>query len=190
MARFVLVLPLEPLVVNDTFTVAQWPLHLTLVEPFETDVEVDALNAALTSVAAGAKPIPADVVEDAMFGPRKNILVSLVRDDGDALPALRAVAMAALRERAVDLGHSRTDYRPHITAKQHGRVREGDRLVLDSLALVRLRPPETSHHGRIVGSWPLGGTGGTGGTGGARGARGTAAAGASAPETDAKRPPT
>ncbi|WP_136706652.1 2'-5' RNA ligase family protein [Agromyces sp. H66] len=158
MARFVLVLPLEPLVVNDEFTVAQWPLHLTLVEPFETDVEVETLNAALAPVAAGAQAIPVDIGEDAMFGPRKNILVSLVRDDGRALLALRAVSAAALRDRAVDLGHIREDYRPHITAKQHGRVRQGDRLTLDTLALVRLRPPETSHHGRIVGSWRLGGS--------------------------------
>ncbi|MEV1129955.1 2'-5' RNA ligase family protein [Agromyces sp. NPDC049794] len=156
MARFVVVLPLVPLVADDTFTVAQWPLHVTLVEPFETEVDVDALQAAIAPVAADAAPITADVGADAMFGPRRNILVSLIDDDGAALLALRAAAMAALRERAIDLGHTRTDYRPHVTAKQHGRVHEGDRLVLDSVALVRLRPPETSHHGRIVGSWPLG----------------------------------
>lgn len=155
MARFVVVLPLVPLVVGDTFTVAQWPLHLTLVEPFETDAEVEALNAALSPVAAVAAPVPAVVGEDAMFGPRRNILVSLVHDDG-ALLALRVAAMAALREHGVDLGHTRTDYRPHVTAKQHARMHAGDRLMLDSVALVRLRPPETSHHGRIVGSWPLG----------------------------------
>lgn len=156
MARFVLVLPLEPLVVDDTFTVGRWPLHVTLVEPFETDVEIDAMAAELAPVAASGRPIPADVGKDAMFGPRRNILVSLVHDDGETLLALRAAAMAALRARAVDLGHTRTDYRPHVTAKQHGRVREGDRLTLDTMALVRLRPPETSHHGRIVGSWRLG----------------------------------
>lgn len=161
MARFVVVLPLVPLEVDDTFTVAQWPLHVTLVEPFETEVDVDALQSAIALVAAVAAPIPADVGADAMFGPRRNILVSLVDDDGSALLALRAAAMTALRERAVDLGHTRNDFRPHVTAKQHGRVHEGDRLVLDSVALVRLRPPETSHHGRIVGSWPLGASGGT-----------------------------
>ncbi|GAA4367253.1 2'-5' RNA ligase family protein [Agromyces bauzanensis] len=177
MTRFVVVLPIEPLVVNAEFTVAQWPLHVTLVEPFETDVEVDTLDAALAPVAAATRPIPADVAEDAMFGPRRNILVSLVRDDGDALPALRAVAMTALRERAVDLGHTRTDYRPHVTAKGHGRVHEGDRLLLDTMALVRLRPPETSHHGRIVGSWRMGEAAGE-------------AAGASVAEADARRPAT
>jgi 2'-5' RNA ligase len=156
MARFVVVLTLEPLVVNDEFTVAQWPLHVTLVEPFETDVEVETLNAALAPVAAGARPIAVDVGKDAMFGPRRDILVSLVLDAGQALAGLRTDAAAALRERAVDLGHIREDYRPHVTAKQHGRVRQGDRLRLDTLTLVRLRPPETSHHGRIVGSWRLG----------------------------------
>lgn len=155
MARFVVVLPLVPLPLGDTFTVAQWPLHITLVEPFETDVQADDLGAVLAPVAAGAPPLSTDVGADAMFGPRRDILVSLVHDDG-GLAALRAAATAALRHRGVDLGHTRLDYRPHVTAKRHGRVHEGDRLDLTTIALVRLRPPETSHHGRIVGSWRLG----------------------------------
>jgi len=155
MARFVVVLPLAPIVVGDEFTVAQWPLHVTLVEPFETEVGADDLGAALAPVAGRARPIPIVVGADAMFGPRRDILVSLVHDD-EHLAALRAHAMEALVERAVGLGHTRPDYRPHVTAKRHGRAHEGDRLTLDTLVLVRLRPPETSHHGRIVGSWRLG----------------------------------
>ncbi|WP_448809280.1 2'-5' RNA ligase family protein [Agromyces bauzanensis] len=155
MARFVVVLPLVPLTPGDTFTVAQWPLHVTLVEPFETELDGDDLGAVLAPVAAGAQPIRADVGADAMFGPRRDILVSLVHDRGD-LAVLRSAATAALRERGIDLGHTRVDYRPHVTAKRHGRVHEGERLDLTTVALVRLRPPETSHHGRIVGSWRLG----------------------------------
>ena len=41
MARFVVVLPLLPLAAGDEFTVADWPLHVTLVEPFQTDLSAD-----------------------------------------------------------------------------------------------------------------------------------------------------
>ncbi|MCD5347854.1 2'-5' RNA ligase family protein [Agromyces sp. H3Y2-19a] len=164
MARFVVVLPLSPLTVGDEFTVAQWPLHVTLVEPFETELDADVLGTALAAVAGspGARAITVAVGDDAMFGPRRDILVSLVRDGG-AIAALRAAAISALRGLGIDLVRMRQDFRPHVTAKRHGRVDRGDRLQLGSLALVRLRPPETSHHGRIVGSWPLGeGTAGGG----------------------------
>jgi len=157
MARYVVVLPLEPLAVGEVFTVAQWPLHVTLVEPFETDLDADALVAALAGVAREAAPRPISVAvgDDAMFGPRRDIPVSLVRDGGE-IAALRAATIARLRELGVDLVRLRPDFRPHVTAKRHGRVHRGERLDLGTVALVRLRPPETSHHGRIAGSWPLG----------------------------------
>lgn len=158
MARFVVVLPLSPLVVGDEFTVAQWPLHVTLVEPFSTELDGEVLGGALAALADGPdqRPISVAVGEDAMFGPRRDILVSLVRDGGE-IAALRSGAIAKLRAAGVDEVRPRTDFRPHVTAKRHGRVHRGDRLELGTLALVRLRPPETSHHGRILGSWPLGG---------------------------------
>ncbi|MFF2389799.1 2'-5' RNA ligase family protein [Agromyces sp. NPDC058104] len=157
MARFVVVLPLSPLTVGDEFTVAQWPLHVTLVEPFDTRLDAEALGAALGDVAtaAGVRPISAGVGEDAMFGPRRDILVSLVRDGGE-IAALRTRALAALAELGVEPVRTRFEFRPHVTAKRHGRVHRGERLELGEFVLVRLRPPETSHHGRIQGSWPLG----------------------------------
>lgn len=157
MARYVVVLPLSPLVVGDEFTVAQWPLHVTLVEPFSTELDADVLCGALAALASGAdeRPIQVAVGDDAMFGPRRDILVSLVRDGGE-IAALRSGAIARLRDAGVEDLRPRADFRPHVTAKRHGRVRRGDRLELGTLALVRLRPPETSHHGRILGSWSLG----------------------------------
>ncbi|WP_022890826.1 2'-5' RNA ligase family protein [Agromyces italicus] len=157
MARFVVVLPLSPLSVGDEFTVAQWPLHVTLVEPFETELDADALCTAIAAGAesSGVRPITVTVGDDAMFGPRRDILVSLVRDGGE-IATLRVEAIAALRAEGVELRRVRSDFRPHVTAKRHWRVHRGDRLELGTLALVRLRPPETSHHGRILGSWPLG----------------------------------
>lgn len=154
--RWVVVLPVDALRTGDVFSAGQWPLHVTLVEPFTTDVEAKTLAAALMPLAASTAPVPVTIGPDAMFGPKRNILVSLVEDGGRLTP-LRADVQDALRALTVDLRHPRADYSPHVTAERHGRVHEGDRLTLELLTLVRLRPPETSHHGRIAGSWPLSG---------------------------------
>ena len=62
MARFVVVLPLVPLAAGDEFTVAQWPLHITLVEPFPTSLPADNIARVLDGVegiGAGAPAIHA-----------------------------------------------------------------------------------------------------------------------------------
>jgi 2'-5' RNA ligase len=155
MARFVVVLPLVPLTAGDEFTVADWPLHVTLVEPFASGLTADAVAEVLESVAAGASAVHAAAGDEAMFGRRRDVPVTLVRDGGQ-LAALRTRALDALHGAGVDVGRTREDYRPHVTRKRHGRLRPGDRVDLHCLALIDMRPPEGSHHRRVAAAWRLG----------------------------------
>lgn len=155
MARFVVVLPLSPLTAGESFTVAAWPLHVTLVEPFATDRPADVVAVALGGVGRTARTISCTAGERAMFGRRHDVPVTLIRDGGE-LAALRATALAALAAADIDAGHVRTDYRPHVTVKRHGGVAPGDRVVLRQLALVDMRPSTGAHHRRVLGAWPLG----------------------------------
>lgn len=150
MARYVAVLPLTPLEVGAEFTVADWPLHLTLVEPFETPTPAGELAAALLQVARTAHPIGATAGEDAMFGARKDVPVSLIRDGGE-IRMLREHALAALAPLGLDLQRVRPDFRPHVTAKRHGRLHPGDRVRFDRLALIDMRPSTGAHHREVVG---------------------------------------
>ena len=157
MARFVVVLPLLPLVAGDEFTVADWPLHVTLVEPFQTDLSADDLASRLgrvEGIGVGAPAIRAAAGEEAMFGRRRDVPVTLVRDDGE-LAALRARALEALGAAGVE-PRARLAFRPHVTRKHHGKLRPGDRVVLDTVALIDMRPPEGAHHRRVVAAWRLG----------------------------------
>lgn len=156
MARFVVVLPLLPLAAGDEFTVADWPLHVTLVEPFQTDLSADDLARRLGRVEGigdGAAAIRAAAGEEAMFGRRRDVPVTLVRDDGE-LAALRGRALEALGAAGVE-PRARLDFRPHVTRKRHGQLRTGDRVVLDTVALIDMRPPEGAHHRRVVAAWRL-----------------------------------
>ena len=157
MARFVVVLPLTPLAVGDEFTVAQWPLHVTLVEPFPTSLGGDDVARVLEDVEGigpGAPAIRAAAGDDAMFGRRRDVPVTLVLDGGE-LAALRGRTLAALGRAGIEL-RPRLEFRPHVTRKQHGRIRQGDRVVLETVALIDMRPPQGGHHRRVVAAWPLG----------------------------------
>jgi len=144
------VLPLVPLERGDEFTVAEWPLHVTVVEPFESSETPERLVAALAPVAARAHTVRTTAGEDAWFGRRRDVLVSLVRDGGE-IAALRDAALAALAPLGLDPQRVRPDFRPHVTVKRHGRLFPGDHVVFDRLALIDMRPPAGSHHRAVVG---------------------------------------
>ena len=154
MARFVVVLPLVPLAAGDEFTVAAWPLHITLVEPFVTEHPTSVIADAVRASIAGAAAVRATAGDEAMFGRRRDVPVTLVRDGGE-LAALRKHTLDELHRAGVDTGHARADFRPHVTRKHHGRLRAGDRVALDTVALIDMRPPEGSHHRRVVAAWRL-----------------------------------
>ena len=101
-----------------------------------------------------------------MFGRRRDVPVTLVRDGGE-LAALRSRTLAALQRVGSDV-QPRLDFRPHVTRKQHGRIRPGDRVVLETVALIDMRPPAAGHHRRVVAAWPLDAS-----TGVSRGAEGS-----------------
>ena len=157
MARFVVVLPLVPLNAGDEFTVADWPLHVTLVEPFQAELAASEVAAAIRRVAETAEPVRASAGEPAMFGRRRDVPVTLVRDGGE-LAGLRTRTLDSLREAGIDMARlrARTDFRPHVTRKRHAHLSPGDRVVLDTVALIDMRPAEGAHHRSVVASCRLG----------------------------------
>ncbi|MDR5700298.1 2'-5' RNA ligase family protein [Agromyces aerolatus] len=150
MARYVVVMPLAPLERGDEFTVADWPLHVTVVEPFESAASPEQLVSALQPVAGRAHVVRTTAGENAMFGRRRDVPVSLIRDGGEIV-ALREAALAALAAAGLDLGRVRPDFRPHVTVKRHGRLYPGDHVAFDRLALIDMRPPAGSRHRAVVG---------------------------------------
>ncbi|GAA1750117.1 2'-5' RNA ligase family protein [Agromyces humatus] len=154
MARFVIVLPLMPLAAGDEFTVSNWPLHVTLVEPFATEHPAGLVADAVRAATTGTAVVRAAAGEDAMFGRRRDVPVTLVRDGGE-LAALRRRTLDALHRAGIDTGRLRADFRPHVTRKHHGRLHPGDRVTLDTVAVIDMRPPEGSHHRRVLDAWRL-----------------------------------
>lgn len=154
MGRFAVVLPLEPLAAGDAFPVSAWPLHVTVVEPFETPHDAPWVVEVVGPVLHGRSPIQADAYDRAMFGPRRDVPVTLIRDPGP-LGAMRVRLLGALREADVDVARARIDYRPHVTDGVHGAVAPGVVVRLSQAALVDLRPPEGRSMRTVTAVWPL-----------------------------------
>ncbi|HEU4757441.1 MAG TPA: 2'-5' RNA ligase family protein [Agromyces sp.] len=156
MGRFAVVLPLEPLAAGEGFPVSAWPLHVTVIEPFETHRDAEWVANLVGRVLHGRRAIDALAYDRAMFGPRRDVPVALLRDDGP-LGAMRTRLLRALREADVDVARARVDYRPHVTDNSNGSILPGRAIRLTQAALVDLRPPEGRAMRTVAAVWALDG---------------------------------
>jgi hypothetical protein len=158
MTRYVTVLPLEPLAVGDGFSVSSWPLHVTIVPTFETELSPQAVGAAIDFATVGQAPITAVVGEDAMFGSFATVRVALVTPSPplDTLHRVSLAGVAALGAVFDDPQFIGDGYRPHVTATRRRRSNPGDILRLSQIALVDMKPSGEASERRVVWAKTLG----------------------------------
>ena len=136
------------------FPASDWPLHLTVVPPFETTLAPDALS--LSFPPAG--PITARVGAPESFGARRTVPVLLIEPSAE-LTALHVALMDALEAAGARFGESRyvrAGYRPHVTVRDPADApRTGDLIELSELALVDRAPDGRRGLRRVVARIPL-----------------------------------
>ena len=157
MSRVVVVLPVHPLTVGDSFLVSAWPLHVTVVPPFATEAPVPSLTDALRSALGNEPAFHLVAAGDDLFGRRHNIPVTLLASN-DRLTALRYRLIESLRPFATDpddRAFAGPEFRPHITVKGHNRVHEGDEVHLSQLALVDMAARQSPTGRSILSTIPL-----------------------------------
>jgi hypothetical protein len=155
MPHYVAVLPLEPLELGDGFSMSAWPLHVTIVSNFSSELAPDAIGGILMPA-----PSAMDVVvgDEAMFGARENVRVALLEPSRELDAAHRAL-VARLRGTSVEFDNPEyidDGYRPHITATKRARAVRGDRIRLSQLALVDMTPDGDAGLRRVVWTAALG----------------------------------
>ena len=151
MPRLVVVLPLTPLRNGESFAVDQWPLHITVLAPFETDAAPAEIARVTSAALAGFDALTVVAGKDEQFGRRHDIPVTVVIDNLE-LTQLHDRLVEALLPFATDPNEpafSGPQFRAHVTVKVHGRVHSGDELVLTQIALVDMAP-RAAASGRTV----------------------------------------
>ena len=155
--RLVVVLPLTPLAVGDTFLVRDWPLHVTVLAPFLTDAPPSAIEAAIVAAASVLPALSVVAGGAERFGRRQDVPVTLLESD-PGLTTLHDVVLAAVRPFAAapnEPAFAGTEFRAHVTDKHHARVREGDTFELGQIALVDMAPRASAGGRAVLATIPL-----------------------------------
>ncbi|SDR82908.1 2'-5' RNA ligase family protein [Microterricola viridarii] len=142
MSRLVIVLPLAPLAVGESFAVHSWPLHVTVLPPFLTTAEPEQIARALADASVGLPAITATAGADELFGRRHNVPVTVLEENPELTALHRALRAAVLpfATEPDEPAFTGPGYRPHVTVKQDRRVEPGQLLTLGQLAVVDMAP--------------------------------------------------
>ena len=155
--RLVIVLPLTPLGVGESFAVADWPLHITVLPPFLTDAPAGRIATAMAGVARSQPPFTVIAGSDELFGRRLDIPVTLVVPD-DALSRLHTALVSAIRPFAAvpdEPAFTGPGYRAHITHKPPARPHPGDSIPLRQIALVDMLPRAAAAGRTVLAAHPF-----------------------------------
>ncbi|TFD49300.1 hypothetical protein E3T55_11615 [Cryobacterium frigoriphilum] len=140
MKHMVIVAPLEPLTVGESFVVPKFPLHMTLLPPFRVECDWLELSAVVEAIADGTGCLVVDVVGQEGFGPGGGIMVSLVRAT-DSLLNVHLGLTEALRPlgwTAQEADYNGSGFRPHITGNNEEQVLRGQHFILGEMAIVEM----------------------------------------------------
>lgn len=151
MPNLVVVLPLEPLQVGESFAVKSWPLHITVLPPFKTDAASSEIADVIAAAASSQTALTAIAGHDEMFGRREDVPVTVI-EDNPALTQLHRALVDALKPFAArpdERAFTGRGFRAHVTIKGPRRVHEGDVLPLTQIALVDMAP-RSAPGGRVV----------------------------------------
>lgn len=157
MSRLVIVLPLIPLGVGDSFAVRDWPLHVTVLPPFLSDAEPAAIVDAVAAACTGQGALRVVAEHDELFGRRHDIPVTLLRED-PSLTRLHQTLVDAVRPFAAapeEPAFTGKGFRPHVTIKGPARVSVGEVLSLSQIAIVDMLPRAHPDGRTVLATYPL-----------------------------------
>lgn len=140
MNRYVIVSFLGKVPAGTSFTRTQWPLHITLIRPFDSYASEAELVAELTGALRYTKIFSLTGVSEELFGPELNIPVLELERTTDIV-ALNIL----LKRRFTNLANPSTpdiftEYRPHVTHQAEGKISVGDTITVSSVSLVKYTP--------------------------------------------------
>lgn len=132
----VVAIMLGPISIGQEFI--DWPLHITIVPWFPCG-DSEKLDSILVDEAKTHASFLVEVGKIEKFGPGKNIGVNLIKDSPE-LNKLHWSIYTALEKNNFGIHQKEyvgDGYKPHITHQPHGQKRKGEKLKIESLALVK-----------------------------------------------------
>lgn len=136
--KYTLVSFLETIATNTEFSMADWPLHITLADVFAVDLDT-GIGQKLTSLLANQPSITLSAKCDSTLGTTKVVLIEKNND----LQNLHDQIMDFLEFNGAKFNNpefTRAGFLPHSTIQTSGRLHEGDKIEIRTISLVDMFP--------------------------------------------------
>jgi 2'-5' RNA ligase len=149
---FVIVAPLDEMPLDSEFRTDAWPLHVTLVPPFQTTKTLTEVVDLMGSARRGIPPMTVPAATRERFGRRHDVRVTTLQSH-PALHRLHTALLDAIEPAAsglADRRHVREGYRPHVAVQSGREIVPGESVVIDRMALVDCRPDGRTGLRRVV----------------------------------------
>ncbi len=155
--KYVIVHFVELPKVPHEFLNTRWPLHVTLLPNFTIIQPLKKLINELESYSQQAEPFEIMADGEALFGPGRDIRVSLIRPSESIRIVHKnllniTVALGGEYDEPRYIGQG---FRPHATIQAEYRVTEGQPILLNSFTLVDMYPNEDIERRKILKTFEL-----------------------------------
>lgn len=145
--------------VPEEFPSSEWPLHVTLLANFTIAQPLEQLKNDLADYALQAKPFDITVEGEALFGPSKNVAVSLIRPNNNITKVHNNLSSITIKLRAIydEPAFMGDGYRPHATIQHNSHLADKQTVTLNDLTLVDMYPKNDINRRKIIKTFQLGG---------------------------------
>lgn len=136
------------------YSMADWPLHVTLADVFSIEGGYMDLIRELRERFTGTRPIKAKVIGDEWFGHDKDVHVRLI-DKTVALRELHEKILDALSIHSAVFNHpeyTKEGFRPHSTLQKSEQLESDDYVDIDSITLIDMYPDGNPYRRRVLGT--------------------------------------
>jgi hypothetical protein len=147
--KYCLVSFISPADAGVSFSMLDWPLHITLADVFAVDCEGTGIVARLAKLLAEQSSVMTRATDDVVLGETNVVLVE------------RNNHLTALHYRVVDLLEAnsaqfntpafiREGFLPHCTIQKAGRLHNGQEALINTIALVDMFPDQNWQQRKVL----------------------------------------
>ncbi len=139
------------------FSSKAWPLHSTLLDIFTLNKPLEALGKHMKKVAVSCSPFTIKADKDTMFGPAKDIPVTLLSRNTEIVHLHTKLLEAAEGCSATfdNPQYTGKGFVPHATVQQNSRLVLGQSYRISSVSLIDMYPDRAISRRKIIETYHL-----------------------------------
>lgn len=153
--KYTVVCFFKPQETFSNFSASEWPMHVTILDMFKTEWQLNRLCNELSAVAKTIVPFDTMPIEKVMLGEDKSIPVRLLQREG-AILALRHRLMSLVDKGLFifnTLEFVGEGFLPHATDQENYQVEIGRSYRLENISLVDMFPDDDYTRRRVIGTF-------------------------------------